>query len=91
MRMTVRWQDAHDDIVGAWGEPSTEKYRRNVELANRALRELGGDGLAQSLRVQRGDHRMTVRSPIPAIGVHAAKGGRAALQRGSGVRRQCAH
>ena len=44
--------EAHGEIIDQWGEPSTEKYRRNVELADRALRELGGDGLAQSLRTR---------------------------------------
>jgi hypothetical protein len=42
--------EAHSALVDAWGEPSTERYRRNVELANRALRELGGDALATAFK-----------------------------------------
>jgi len=41
---------AHDALVELWGEPATERYQRNVELSDRALRELGGPELAQSLR-----------------------------------------
>ena len=40
----------HAALVEAWGEPATESYRRNVDLANRALRELGGEALATSLK-----------------------------------------
>ena len=66
--------DAHEEIIGAWGEPSTEKYRRNVELANRALRELGGDGLAQSLRT-RGAITADGEIADPAIGFMLQKAG----------------
>ncbi len=42
--------EAHTTLTEAWGEPATEGYRRNVDLANRALRELGGETLASSLK-----------------------------------------
>lgn len=42
--------ETHAALVDAWGEPETESYRRNVDLANRALRELGGEALALSLK-----------------------------------------
>lgn len=42
--------EAHAALVEAWGEPATQRYQRNVELTNRALRELGGDRLAASLK-----------------------------------------
>ena len=42
--------EAHTALVEAWGEPATESYRRNVDLANRALRELGGEALASSFK-----------------------------------------
>ena len=43
---------AHGALVEAWGEPATERYRRNVELANRAMRELGGDNLAAAFKAR---------------------------------------
>lgn len=44
--------EAHAALIEAWGEPATERYRRNVELADRALRELGGDALADAFRAR---------------------------------------
>jgi len=43
---------AHEALIKAWGTPETERYRRNVELANRAIRELGGTALEQSLKAR---------------------------------------
>lgn len=33
--------EAHRAIVGEWGEPETEGYKRNLELASRAIVQLG--------------------------------------------------
>lgn len=33
--------DAHRSIVKEWGDPETDQYKRNVELADRAARKLG--------------------------------------------------
>lgn len=40
---------AHDTLVKEWGAPETEKYKRNVELADRAIRQLGGDDLRNEM------------------------------------------
>jgi len=34
-------EDAHRAIVKEWGDPETDTYKRNVELADRAARKLG--------------------------------------------------
>lgn len=34
-------QAAHTEIVREWGLPDTDQYRRNQEMANRAIRQLG--------------------------------------------------
>lgn len=65
---------AHDALVEAWGEPSTERYQRSVELANRALRELGGDDLAQAL-IGRGAITPEGAIADPAIGFMLKKAG----------------
>ena len=41
--------DAHDDLVKAWGDPGSPGHQRNVELASRAVRQLGGDELRDEL------------------------------------------
>ncbi len=41
---------AHDALVKAWGDPETEGHKRKVELAGRAIRQLGGDALEAELR-----------------------------------------
>lgn len=40
---------AHDALVKVWGDPETEGHKRNVELAGRAIRQLGGDALQSEL------------------------------------------
>jgi hypothetical protein len=35
-------EGAHDAIVNEWGDPQGTQYKRNLELADRAIRELGG-------------------------------------------------
>lgn len=41
---------AHDELTKAWGDPGSEKYQRNVELADRAIRQLGGEELRTELK-----------------------------------------
>lgn len=41
---------AHDALVKEWGEPGGETYKRNVELANRAIRKMGGEELVAELK-----------------------------------------
>lgn len=41
---------AHKAIVKEWGEPKTPLYQRNQELANRAIRELGGEELESAFK-----------------------------------------
>lgn len=65
---------AHTDLVEAWGEPATERYRRNVELANRAMRELGGESLADAL-ITRGAITPDGAITDPAIGFMLQKAG----------------
>jgi hypothetical protein len=43
-------ETAHDAIVKSWGDPSTDAYKRNTELANRAIRNLGGTELLNELK-----------------------------------------
>lgn len=43
--------DAHERLVRRWGSPEGERFRRNVELANRAIRNLGGDALVHALKM----------------------------------------
>lgn len=38
---TQRESDAHREIVSTWGEPTSEGYKQNVELASRAIHQLG--------------------------------------------------
>jgi hypothetical protein len=41
---------AHEKIVKEWGPPDSETYQRNQELANRAIRQLGGTELLGELK-----------------------------------------
>ncbi len=66
--------EAHATLVEAWGESTTEGYRRNVDLANRALRELGGEALAGSL-ISRGAISTEGAIIDPAIGLMLQKAG----------------
>lgn len=65
---------AHGALVEAWGEPATARYQRNLELANRALTELGGDTLAQALKA-RGAITQDGRIADSAIGLMLQKAG----------------
>ena len=40
---------AHDELVKKWGDKESPGYQRNVELAQRAIRQLGGDELRGEL------------------------------------------
>ncbi len=42
--------DAENALVEAWGNPEGEVFRRNLEMARRAVDELGGDALMSELR-----------------------------------------
>lgn len=42
--------EAHKLITKEWGEPNSDLYKRNSELANRAIRELGGEALEKSFK-----------------------------------------
>lgn len=46
---TARITGAHDELVKAWGDPGSQGHQRNVELASRAIRQLGGDALQEEL------------------------------------------
>lgn len=41
---------AHEEIVKEWGDPDSTKYKRNLELANRSIRNLGGEELLKELK-----------------------------------------
>lgn len=41
---------AHEALVKAWGDPESESYKRNVSLADRAIRQLGGQELLSELK-----------------------------------------
>lgn len=43
-------EQSHEALVKAWGDPSSETYKRNQELANRALRQQGGSELIGELK-----------------------------------------
>lgn len=43
--------DAHEQLVRRWGAPTSERFKRNIELANRAIRNLGGDALVHALKM----------------------------------------
>ena len=43
-------QTAHESLVKAWGEPESPTYKRNQELANRTLRQNGGEELIGELK-----------------------------------------
>ena len=42
-------EKAHADLTKEWGDPKSALYKRNVELANRAIKNLGGDDLERDL------------------------------------------
>ena len=44
-----RIQSSHEELVKTWGQPGTESYNRNVEMASRAIRNLD-PSLAASLK-----------------------------------------
>lgn len=41
---------AHEELVQVWGDPNSEKYKRNTSLATRAIEKLGGDSLLRELK-----------------------------------------
>lgn len=41
--------ESHTELVNTWGQPGTEKYNKNVEMATRAVRNLD-PGLAKALK-----------------------------------------
>jgi hypothetical protein len=41
---------AHNELVKEWGDPKSGTYERNQELANRAIRQLGGTELLGELK-----------------------------------------
>jgi hypothetical protein len=43
-------EEAHGTLVKEWGDPTTETYKRNQELANRAIRQQGGSELLGELK-----------------------------------------
>jgi hypothetical protein len=43
--------EAHDRLVDEWGDTDSDGYRRKVEFANRAIRNLGGDPLRHALQM----------------------------------------
>lgn len=45
-----REEEAHQALVGEWGDPASEKYKRNQEMANRTLRHGGGEALVSELK-----------------------------------------
>jgi hypothetical protein len=42
--------EAHETLTKAWGDPSSDTYKRNQELANRAIRQSGGTELLTELK-----------------------------------------
>ena len=42
--------DGHEALVKTWGDPTSETYKRNQELANRTLRQSGGSELLAELK-----------------------------------------
>jgi hypothetical protein len=45
-----RETEAHQALVKDWGDPASETYKRNAEMANRALRHGGGEALIAELK-----------------------------------------
>lgn len=43
-------QTAHESLVKVWGDPESTTYKRNQELANRAIRQQGGEELVSELK-----------------------------------------
>lgn len=59
---------AHNALVKEWGDPATETYKRSQELANRAIRENGGNDLLIELKgIGALDQAGNVRTPRLAI------------------------
>lgn len=58
---------AHTELVKEWGDPTGETYQRNVELSNRAIRNLGGEPLkAELVKLGALGRDGEVKSPIIA-------------------------
>lgn len=47
---TAKAAEAQKTIVKEWGEPDSATHKRNLELANRAITQLGGDTLTADLK-----------------------------------------
>jgi hypothetical protein len=47
---TAKAAEAQKTIIKEWGEPDSAGYKRNLELANRAITQLGGDTLTADLK-----------------------------------------
>lgn len=45
-----REAEAHQTLVKEWGDPASETYKRNQEMANRTLRHGGGEALVSELK-----------------------------------------
>lgn len=68
-------ESAHKAITKEWGDEKSDMYKRNQELADRAIRELGGDELVEEFKrsgVMRSDGAVT----FPKIAFAMAKVGR---------------
>jgi hypothetical protein len=61
-------ESAHAALTKAWGDPESPGYKRNVELANRAIRAQGGDALVAELKqIGALDAQGNVKSPTLAM------------------------
>lgn len=59
---------SHEAIVKAWGDPSTDTYKRNQELANRTIRNQGGTELLNELKsIGAMDANGNVKTPRLAV------------------------
>lgn len=47
--LTSRQNSATDTLAKDWGPPDSEAFKRNVELSDRAVRQLGGEELREAL------------------------------------------
>lgn len=43
-------KSAHETLTKEWGDPSSDTYKRNQELANRAIRQAGGSELLKEMQ-----------------------------------------
>lgn len=66
---------AHKQIVEKWGEPKSATYEHNKEMANRAIRELGGSELEDAFK-QAGVMRVDGVVTLPAIAFAMAEVGK---------------